>query len=81
MYKNQSYSGSIGNPADEIVTFASQEFRDMLGLQLPKTAINYRVFWENPENKKRVQSLLGLFSSYTCKVNYKERLVIFKKEK
>ncbi len=80
MYKNQSYSGHLGNP-DETVTFTSQEFRAILGLQLPKTAINYRVFWENPKNKKRVQSLLGLSSSYTCKVNYKERVVIFKKEK
>jgi hypothetical protein len=81
MYKTQSYSDNISNPADETITLTSQEFRDILGLQLPKTAINYRTFWENPKNKKRVKSLLGLSSSYTCKVKLKERVVIFKKEK
>ena len=81
MYKTQSYSDTIGNPEDETITLTSQEFRDMLGLQLPKTAVNYRAFWENPKNKKRVQNLLGLSSCYTCKVKLKERVVIFKKEK
>jgi hypothetical protein len=81
MYKNPSYSDHLGNSADETITLTSQEFRDMLGLQIPKTAVNYRAFWENPKNQKRVQSLLGLSSSYSCKVKFKERVVIFRKEK
>ena len=81
MYKNQSYSDHLSNPASETITLTSQEFRDILGLQLPKTAVNYRAFWGKPKNKKRVQSLLGLSSSYTCKVKFKERVVIFQKEK
>jgi hypothetical protein len=59
MYKPQSYSDNISNPEDETITLTSQDCRDMLGLQLPKTAINYRAFWKNPKNKKRVQNLLG----------------------
>lgn len=77
MYKSPSHT----NQAYDTVTLTSQEFRDMLGLQLPKTAVNYRAFWQNPKNQKRVQNMLGLSPGYTCKVRYKERVVTFSKKR
>jgi hypothetical protein len=81
MHKNQPILNQDCEVFTDIITMTSQEFRDTLGLQLPKTAVNYRSFWENPKNRKRVQSLIGLPSSYTCNVRYKERVVVFTKRK
>jgi hypothetical protein len=79
MNKNQPLIEHISPSGVETITLSNREITDILGLQLPKTALNYRVFWENSKNKRRVQSLLGLPSSYTCKVKLKERIVIFQK--
>ena len=58
MNKPSSHSQRLSNPAVDTITIRSQDFKGMIGLQLPKTAANYRAFWANPKNKKRVQSLL-----------------------
>jgi hypothetical protein len=79
MNKNQPLLEHISPSGMQTITLSTQEINNILGLQLPKTALNYRVFWENSKNRNRVQSLLGLSSSYTCKVKLKERVVIFKK--
>ncbi len=79
MSKNQPFADRTSVSGVETITLTNQELTDALGLQLPKTAVNYRVFWENAKNKKRVQSLLGLSSSYRCKVKFRERVVIFQK--
>ena len=79
MNKPSSHSQRLSNPAVDTITIRSQDFKGMIGLQLPKTAANYRAFWANPKNKKRVQSLLGLSSSYSCQVKFDERVVIFQK--
>jgi hypothetical protein len=79
MNKPQPLKERISTSGVETITLSNQEICDILGLQMPKTAVNYRVFWENSKNKMRVQSLLGLSSSYTCKVKLKERIVIFQK--
>ena len=79
MNKNQSLLQHISDSEVETITLTGQDFKDMIGLQLPKTATNYRAFWGNSKNKQRVQSLLGLSYGYTCKVKYKERVVIFQK--
>jgi len=79
MNKNRPLLERISNSGVETITLNYQELEDILGLKLPKTAINYRAFWENSKNKKRVQSLLGLSSMYSCKVKLKERVVIFQK--
>ena len=79
MNKNQPLLDHISPTGVETITLSSQEINKILGLKLPKTALNYRTFWENYKNRTRVQSLLGLSSSYTCKVKLKERVVIFQK--
>ena len=79
MNKNQPLLEHISNSGVETITLTYQELEDILGLRLPKTAINYRAFWENAKNKKRVQSLLGLSSRYACKVKIKERVIVFRK--
>ena len=79
MNKNQPLLEHISNSGVETITLTYQELEDILGLKLPKTAVNYRVFWENSKNRRRVQSLLGLSSKYECKVRLKERIVIFQK--
>jgi hypothetical protein len=79
MNKNQPLLEHISNSGVETITLTYQELEGILGLKLPKTAINYRAFWKNSKNRKRVQSLLGLSSSYACKVRLKERIVIFQK--
>jgi len=79
MNKNQPLLEHISNSGVETITLTYQELEDILGLRLPKTAINYRAFWENSKNKKRVQSLLGLSSRYACKVKIKERVIVFRK--
>jgi hypothetical protein len=80
MNKNQPLLDHLSSSGVETITLQNQEIYNILGLQLPKTALNYRVFWENSKNRTRVQSLLGLSSSYTCKVKLKERVVIFQKK-
>ncbi len=79
MNKNQPLLEQISNSGVETITLTYQELEHILGLRLPKTAINYRAFWENSKNKKRVQSLLGLSSRYACKVKLKERVIVFRK--
>jgi hypothetical protein len=79
MNKNQPLLEHINNSGVETITLTYQELENILGLKLPKTAINYRAFWENSKNRRRVQSLLGLSSRYACKVRLKERIVIFQK--
>ena len=79
MNKNQPLLDQINSSGVETITLQNQEIYNILGLQLPKTALNYRLFWENSKNRTRVQNLLGLSSSYTCKVKLKERVVIFQK--
>jgi hypothetical protein len=79
MNKNQPLLDHISSSGVETITLKNYEINNILGLQLPKTAQNYRVFWENSKNRTRVQNLLGLSSSYTCKVKLKERVVIFQK--
>jgi hypothetical protein len=79
MNKNQPLLDHISPTGIETITLNTQEINKILGLKLPKTALNYRMFWENSKNRTRVQSLLGLSSSYTCKVKLKERVVIFQK--
>ena len=79
MNKNQPLLDHISPTGVETITLNSQEINKILGLKLPKTALNYRTFWENSKNRTRVQSLLGLSSSYTCKIKLKERVVIFQK--
>jgi hypothetical protein len=79
MNKNQPLLEHISNSGIETITLSYRELEDILGLKLPKTAINYRAFWENSKNKRRVQSLLGLSSNYECKVKLGERIVIFRK--
>ena len=79
MNKNQPLLDHISPSGVETITLNTREINDILGLQLPKTALNYRAFWKNSKNRTRVQNLLGLSSSYTCKVKLKERVVIFQK--
>jgi hypothetical protein len=79
MNKKQPLIEHVSNSSVETITLTYLELEGILGLKLPKTAINYRVFWEKSKNKRRVQSLLGLSSSYKCKVKLKERVVIFQK--
>ena len=79
MNKNQPLLENISNSGVETITLTYRELEDILGLKLPKTAINYRAFWENSKNRRRVQSLLGLSCKYACKVRLKERIVIFQK--
>jgi hypothetical protein len=79
MNKNQPLSEHISNSGVETITLSYRDLEDILGLKLPKTAINHRVFWKNSKNKRRVQSLLGLSSSYQCKVKLRERMIIFTK--
>jgi hypothetical protein len=79
MNKNQPFLEHISSSGVETITLQNNEINNILGLQLPKTAQNYRVFWENSRNRTRVQNLLGLSSCYTCKVKLKERVVIFQK--
>jgi hypothetical protein len=79
MNKNQPLLDHISPTGVETITLNTQEINNILGLKLPKTALNYRTFWENSKNRKRVQSLLGLSSSYNCRVKLKERVVIFQK--
>jgi hypothetical protein len=79
MNKNQPLLDHISPAGVETITLNTQEINNILGLKLPKTALNYRAFWEKSKNRNRVQSLLGLSSSYTCKVKLKERIVIFQK--
>jgi hypothetical protein len=81
MNKTSLHLQRLSNPAVDTITIKSHEFKALIGLQLPKTATNYRAFWANPKNKKRVQSLLGISSGYTCTVKFKERIVVFRKEK
>jgi hypothetical protein len=77
--KNQPLLEHISPSGVETITLTYHELEDILGLKLPKTAMNYRAFWENSKNIRRVQSLLGLSSMYACKVRLRERVVIFKK--
>jgi hypothetical protein len=79
MNKNQPLLEHVSALGVETITLTNREFKDILGLQLPKTAKNYRAFWQNSKNSQRVQSLLGLSSSYTCKVKFRERVVTFQK--
>ena len=79
MNKNQPLLDHISSSGVQTITLQNYELNNILGLKLPKTAQNYRVFWENSKNRTRVQSLLGLSSGYTCKVKLKERVVIFQK--
>jgi len=80
MNKTQPLLDHISPSGLQTITLNAQEINIILGLQLPKTSLNYKAFWENPKNRTRVQSLLGLSSNYTCKVKLKERVVIFKKK-
>jgi hypothetical protein len=79
MNKTQPILEHISPSGVQTITLSAQEINNILGLQLPKTALNYRAFWENSKNRSRVQSLLGLSSNYNCKVKIKERVVIFQK--
>ena len=79
MIKNQPLLEHKSNSGVETIILKYQELEDILGLKMPKTATNYRVFWENSKNIRRIQSLLGLSSRYACKVRLKERVVIFQK--
>jgi hypothetical protein len=80
MNKNQPFLDHISSSGVETITLQNHEIYNILGLKTPKTALNYRVFWENSNNRRRVQNLLGLSSGYTCKVKLKERVVIFQKK-
>ena len=79
MNKNQPLFEQISNSGVETITLTLQDLENILGMKMPKTAANYRAFWENSKNRRRIQSLLGLSSMYTCKVRLKERIVIFQK--
>jgi hypothetical protein len=79
MSKNQPLLEHTSNSGVVTITFTYQDLEGILGLKMPKTATNYRAFWENSKNIKRIQSLLGLSSKYACKVRFKERIVIFQK--
>ena len=79
MNKNQLLLEHISHSGVKTITLTHQELEYILGLKSPKTAINNRVFWMNPKNIRRVQSLIGLSTDYSCKVRLKERIVIFQK--
>jgi hypothetical protein len=79
MNKNQPLLEQISNSGVETITLTLQDLEKILGMKMPKTATNYRAFWENSKNRRRIQSLLGLSSRYACKVRLKERIVIFQK--
>jgi hypothetical protein len=81
MTKNLPLLEHVSLSGVETISLNYREITDILGLQLPKTTLNCRVFWNNSKNKSRIQSLLGLSSSYTCRVKLEKRIVIFQKKR
>jgi len=81
MARNLALLEHVSVSGVETINLNYQEISDILGLQLPKTAQNLRGFWGKSNNRRRVQNQLGLSSKYTCRVNLKERIVIFQKKR
>jgi hypothetical protein len=81
MTRNSPFVEHVSLSGVETINLNYQEITDLLGLQLPKTATNLRGFWNNSNNRRRVQNQLGLSSRYKCTVKLKERIVIFQKKR
>ena len=79
MNKNQPFSNHVSALGVETITLTNREFKDVLGLQLPKTAKNYRAFGRTPKIAGASRAFWGFLLVTLARLNSENELLLFKK--